>query len=54
MRQNVIDWFSTTMESHRTKPDTIIVIKQRLHESDLSGWLLAGGNGEKWEHLNIG
>ena len=54
MRQNVIDWFSTTMESRKNRPDTpIIVIKQRLHESDLSGWLLAGGNGEKWEHLNI-
>lgn len=54
MRQNVIDWFSTTMESRKNRPDTpIIVIKQRLHEQDLSGWLLSGGNGEKWEHLNI-
>lgn len=54
MRQNVIDWFSTTMESRKNRPDTpIIVIMQRLHEHDLSGWLLAGGNGEKWEHLNI-
>ena len=24
---------------------------QRLHEADLSGWLLAGSNGEEWEHL---
>ena len=54
MRQNVIDWFSTTMESRKNRPDTpIIVIKQRLHENDLSGWLLNGGNGERWEHLNI-
>lgn len=54
MRQNVIDWFSTTMESRKNRPDTpIIVIMQRLHEHDLSGWLLAGGNGEKWERLNI-
>ncbi len=54
MRQNVIDWFSTTMESRKNRPDTpIIVIMQRLHEHDLSGWLLSGGNGEKWEHLNI-
>lgn len=54
MRQNVIDWFSTTMESRKNRPDTpIIVIKQRLHENDLSGWLLNGGNGEEWEHLNI-
>lgn len=54
MRQNVIDWFSTTMESRKNRPDTpIIVIKQRLHENDLSGWLLNGGNGEQWEHLMI-
>jgi predicted phage terminase large subunit-like protein len=26
---------------------------QRLHESDLSGWLLAGGNGEGWDHVCI-
>src|SRR5690606_41841389 len=35
MRQNVIDWFSTTMESRKNSPDTpIIVIMQRLHEND--------------------
>lgn len=54
MRQNVLDWFSTTMESRKNRPDTpIIIIMQRLHENDLSGWLLGGGNGEEWEHLNI-
>lgn len=54
MRQNVLDWFSTTMESRKNSPDTpIIVIMQRLHEDDLSGFLLRGGNGEKWEHLCI-
>lgn len=29
----------------------IIVIMQRLHEEDLSGFLLDGGSGEKWHHL---
>jgi predicted phage terminase large subunit-like protein len=54
MRQNVIDWFSTTIESRKNSPDTpIILIMQRLHESDLSGFLLDGGNGETWEHVNI-
>lgn len=54
MRKNVIDWFSTTMESRKNSNDTpIIVIMQRLHEEDLSGWLLDGGNGEEWEHLCI-
>lgn len=54
MRQNVIDWFSTTIESRTNSPDTpIIVIMQRLHESDLAGWLLDGGNEEEWTHLCI-
>lgn len=54
MRQNVLDWFSTTMESRKNSPDTpIIVIMQRLHEDDLSGFLLNGGNGEDWEHILI-
>lgn len=54
MRANVIDWFQTTMESRKNKPETpIIIIMQRLHEDDLSGFLLNGGNGEEWEHLCI-
>lgn len=53
MRQNVIDWFQNTVESRKNDPKNtpIIVIMQRLHESDLAGWLLDGGNGEEWEHL---
>lgn len=52
MRQNVIDWFQNTLESRKNSPDTpIILIMQRLHEHDLSGWLLDGGNGEEWEHV---
>lgn len=54
MRQNVIDWFQNTVESRKNSPETpIIVIMQRLHEDDLSGWLLGGGNGEKWECLKL-
>jgi len=54
MRQNVIDWFQNTLESRTNSPDTpIIIIMQRLHENDLAGWLLAGGNGEKWDHVCI-
>lgn len=52
IRQNGIDWFQNTFESRKNSPDTpIILIMQRLHENDLAGWLLAGGNGEKWEHV---
>lgn len=54
MRQNVLDWFATTMESRKNSPDTpIILIMQRLHEEDLSGFLIDGGNGEEWELLKI-
>lgn len=54
MRQNVINWYQTTIQSRLNKTDTpIIVIMQRLHEEDLSGWLLSGGSGETWEHLVI-
>ena len=43
---------SEYFESRTSSPDTpIIVIMQRLHEEDLAGWLLDGGNGEEWEHL---
>lgn len=53
-RESVLEWFQTTMESRKNNVDTpIIIIMQRLHENDLSGWLLDGGNGEHWDHLNI-
>jgi len=53
IRQGVIDWFSNTLESRKNDPERtpIILIMQRLHEKDLSGWLLDGGNGEAWEHV---
>lgn len=54
MRASTIEWFRGTLESRRNSPDTpIIIIMQRLHEQDLSGWLLGGGNGEEWELLKI-
>lgn len=52
IRQNVISWFQNTLESRKNSPDTpIVLIMQRLHEHDLSGWLLDGKNGEEWEHV---
>lgn len=56
VRKGVIDWFQNTLESRgngENRSTPIIVIMQRLHESDLAGWLLSGGNGEEWEHLNL-
>ena len=53
-RQGVISWFQVTMESRKNTVETpIILIMQRLHEEDLAGWLLAGGNGEQWDHVCI-
>jgi predicted phage terminase large subunit-like protein len=52
IRGGVIEWFQNTLESRKNGPNTpIILIMQRLHERDLAGWLLAGGNGETWEHV---
>lgn len=54
IRHSVIDWYQNTVMSRVNSPDTpIIVIMQRLHEEDLSGWLLKGGTGEEWDHLCI-
>lgn len=52
VRSGVIDWFQTTLESRKNSPNTpIVLIMQRLHQDDLAGWLLRGGNGEEWEHI---
>lgn len=53
IREGVIEWFKNTLESRVNDPGNtpIILIMQRLHERDLAGWLLDGGNGEKWESL---
>ena len=54
VRQNVVEWFQTTLESRCNSPQTpIVLIMQRLHERDLAGWLIDGGNGEKWELLSL-
>ena len=54
VRNGVLNWFQETLESRKNNPDTpIIVIMQRLTESDLAGWLINGGNGEDWETLII-
>jgi predicted phage terminase large subunit-like protein len=53
-REGVLQWFQVTIESRKNTIDTpIVVIMQRLHELDLSGWLLSGGNGDEWEHVCI-
>lgn len=51
-RKSVNERYNSTIRSRVNDRDTpIIVIMQRLHEEDLSGFLLNGGSGEEWEHL---
>ena len=54
-RGKVNSRYMTTIRNRVNNPreTPIIVIQQRLHETDLSGFLLDGGSGEKWEHLNL-
>lgn len=46
--------FRTTIKSRLARPDTpIVLMMQRVHEDDPTGFLLKGGSGEKWHHLII-
>jgi len=51
-RNSVNERYNNTIRSRVNDRETpIILIMQRLHEDDLSGFLLGGGSGEVWEHL---
>jgi predicted phage terminase large subunit-like protein len=51
-RKAVNERYNNTIRSRVNDRDTpIIVIMQRLHEEDMSGFLLDLGSGEEWEHL---
>jgi len=44
--------FTNTIRTRVAKPETpILIVMQRLHEDDLSGYLLKGGSGDVWDHL---
>lgn len=52
MRDGVNAGFNETIKSRLALETTpLIVIMQRIHYNDLSGYLLRGGSGEKWHHL---
>ena len=51
-RKSVNERYNNTIRSRVNSRDTpVIVIMQRLHEEDMSGFLLDGGSGEEWTHL---
>jgi len=53
-RLAVNERYNNTIRSRVNDRSTpIIVIMQRLHEEDLSGFLLDGGSGEDWYHLKL-
>ncbi|AUS02083.1 terminase-like family protein [Vibrio phage 2.095.A._10N.286.46.E10] len=54
MREGVNNNYNETIASRVAVENVpIIVIMQRIHWNDLSGYLLRGGSGEKWHHLNL-
>ena len=53
-RTKVNDRLNGTIKSRRNSRNTpIIIIMQRLHEDDLSGFVLENGMGEEFFHLNL-
>lgn len=53
-RTAVNDGYEETVSSRLAVEEVpVIVIMQRVHYDDLSGFLLRGGSGEKWHHLNL-
>lgn len=52
-REHVISVYEESIEQRLNEPgsDPIIVVMQRLHENDLTGWLLKNRAHEKWVHL---
>ncbi|MBR1267266.1 hypothetical protein JQ629_07065 [Bradyrhizobium sp. AUGA SZCCT0222] len=54
LREHANTQLAQTVRSRRARPDTpIVCIMQRLHERDVSGFLLEEDIGEPFEHLKI-
>ena len=54
IRSNWLDFYQNTLESRKNGPNTpTIMIMQRLHVDDPSGWVLKGGTGHQWHHVKM-
>jgi predicted phage terminase large subunit-like protein len=54
IRKQTNEHINRTIKSRLASRETpIILVMQRLHEDDVTGFLLNGGSGEKWHHLCI-
>ncbi len=53
MRENTLNWYEQVFASRLDDKEkgVIVLIMQRLHENDLTGYLLAKNSG--WQHVNI-
>ena len=52
LRTRINNRFNNTMRSRLAVESVpMIVIMQRIHEEDMSGFLLKGGSGDMWHHL---
>jgi predicted phage terminase large subunit-like protein len=55
VRNRINNRLTNTIRSRLATEDVpIILIMQRLHEDDPTGYLLRGGTGEHWHHLELG
>ncbi len=54
-REATLEWFKDTWCTRLNDQQTsaMIVVGQRVHEQDLSGYILGGETGEHWIHLNL-
>ena len=53
-RESINEIFPNTLASRLAQESVpMILIMQRVHDEDTTSFLLQGGTGEKWHHLNI-
>jgi hypothetical protein len=52
-REAVLRWFQEISSTRLNDPRNagIVVVMQRLHEEDISGWILSNAKEGEWEHL---
>lgn len=54
IRTHVNNRLNTTIKSRRNSRRTpIVIIMQRLHDEDMAGFVIGGGMGEEFYHLNL-
>lgn len=54
-REKALEWFKDTWSTRLNDQQTgaMVVVGQRIHEEDLSGYILSDASGEEWVHLNL-